>query len=188
MPDPGYSDIELIERCINFDEQACALLYKRYSAWLYSVCLRYVSNKEDAQDILQEAFILIFRNLPQYSKTASFKGWIKRITVNAALASYRKKGAKMAMTNEKYLEEEEFADFSLLLELDNKELLYFIGLLSPGRKQVFNAYIIEGFSHQEIADQLGISAGTSKSQLFDAKRELKKAIDREYAVAKIRNI
>lgn len=179
-------DSELIEKCILFDEKACERLYALHSPWLFSVCLRYASNKDDAQDMLQESFILIFNNLKKYSREGSFKGWMRKITVNCALGTFRKAANKISTQSIDASQENNVIDISFLENLEVDELRYFIDLLSPGRKQVFNAYVVEGYSHKEIAEQLGISEGTSKSQLFDAKRELKLAIEQHFAHAKTR--
>lgn len=181
------ADKALIERCIDLDEAACEQLYRTHSGWLFSVCLRYIPNREDAQDILQEAFILIFKNLSAYTYGGSFKGWMRRITVNCALGFYRKKEQKFPFVSMEDSHSNAAPDLDFMHELDAKELLYFIERLSPGRRQVFNAYAIEGYSHKEIGELLGISEGTSKSQFFDAKRELRKAIEENYSTAKIRD-
>jgi RNA polymerase sigma factor (sigma-70 family) len=184
--DAQNAEKELIERCIRLEEAACERLYRQHSGWLYSVCLRYLPSKEDAQDVLQEAFILIFKNLPAYSFNGSFKGWMRRITVNCALGFYRRKEQVHAFTSLDDSPHQGPVDVGFLHELNAEELLYFIERLSPGRRQVFNAFAIEGYSHKEIAELLGISEGTSRSQFFDAKRELKKAIEENYSIAKTR--
>ncbi len=188
MAELDAQDIEWIEKCLKNDQVAFERLYQKYSPWLYSVCLRYVSNKDDAQDILQDSFILIYNNLKQYSKEASFRGWMKKITVNCALGSFRKKNAAVYTNSKGDAEEQIVIDLDFVNDMDVEELHYFIDKLAPGRKQVFNAYVIEGFSHKEIAQQLGIAEGTSKSQLFDAKRELKLAIDNKFAIAKTKDL
>jgi RNA polymerase sigma factor (sigma-70 family) len=188
VTEQDLQDIEWIERCLNNDQVAFERIYNKYSSWLYSVCLRYVSDRDEAQDILQDSFILIFNNLQQYSKEASFRGWMKKITVNCALGTFRKKNAGLLAKSSGSVEDQIIIDVDFVNEMEVEELHYFIEKLSPGRKQVFNAYIIEGFSHKEISTMMGISEGTSKSQLFDAKRELKLAIEHKYAVAKPKNL
>ncbi|MBP6090557.1 MAG: RNA polymerase sigma factor [Crocinitomicaceae bacterium] len=170
------NEIDLIAKCIQRDRKACAELYALYSGWLYAVCLRYVTDKDEAKDILQDAFVLIFNNLKQYSGTHSFKGWMKKITVNTALGSFRKKNAAV-LKEAKNMDDVVMIDTTLIDALNVEEITYFLSKLSPGRKQIFSAYYIEGFSHKEIAEQLGISEGTSKSQLHDAKKELKKLLE-----------
>ncbi|HLP54943.1 MAG TPA: RNA polymerase sigma factor [Fluviicola sp.] len=159
-------------------------MYQHYSSWLYSLCIRYSANHDDAQDALQESFINIFRSLHQYSRTSNFKAWIKRIAIHTSLAQHKKKNAKIysQMTNE--ITENDFIHTDFISELDADEILFYINKLSPGRKQIFNAYYVEGYSHREIAELLGISEGTSKSQLHDAKKELKLALERNTSIAK----
>lgn len=181
------NEIEWIKKSIKNDASSCEKLYKKHSGWLYSICLRYLNNREDAQDVLQDSFVLIFKNLAQYTFEGNFKGWMRKITVNCALSFYRKQGTQIVAVEDSSKFENSFIDINFLNEIDNQELLYFINLLSPGRKQVFNAYVIEGYSHKEISENLGISEGTSKSQLFDAKRELKKALEQKYSEAKSKN-
>jgi RNA polymerase sigma-70 factor (ECF subfamily) len=151
-------------------------LYATYSNWLYAVCLRYISDQDEAKDVLQDAFVLIFNNLSQYSGTHSFKGWMKKITVNTALGSFRKKNAAV-LKDSKNVEDVVLIDTTLIEAFNLEEISFFLSNLSPGRKQIFSAYYIEGYSHKEIAQELGISEGTSKSQLHDAKKELKKLIE-----------
>ncbi len=172
------TDIELIDQCISGKESAYKLLYERYSGWLYSVTMRYCNDADDAQDVLQDSFIAIFDNLKQYNKDKSFRGWIKKITVNTALAVHRKKNAAVYLNPVREIENVEILDVSLLEKMDVEEINSLIRQLSPGRQQVFNLYFIEGYSHKEIAEMLDISEGTSKSQLFDAKKELKIAIEK----------
>lgn len=171
------TDIELIDLCISKKEYAFKLLYDRYSGWLYAISMRYCNDSDAAQDVLQESFISIFNNLKQYNKEKSFRGWIKKITVNAALAEHRKKNAAVYKYAIREIEKVEILDFSLIEQLEMEEINSLIRQLSPGRQQVFNLFFIEGYSHKEIAEILDIAEGTSKSQLFDAKRELKNAIE-----------
>lgn len=172
------TDIELIERCLSREESGFKLLYEKYSGWLYAVAIRYTSDSDDAKDVLQDSFIAIFNHLEQYNQTKSFQGWIKKITVNNALAVHRKKNAAVYQNSVREIEKVEVLDVSLIEDLDVEEINLLIKQLSPGRQQVFNLYFIEGYSHKEIAEMLQISEGTSKSQLFDAKKELKLAIEK----------
>jgi RNA polymerase sigma-70 factor (ECF subfamily) len=159
-------------------------LYQYYSSWLYALCIRYSSTPDDAQDALQESFINIFKNLHQYSKESNFKAWIKRVTIHTSLAQHKKKNAKVysQMTNE--ISENDAIQTDFIAEMDADEILFYINKLSPGRKQIFNAYYVEGYNHREIAELLGISEGTSKSQLHDAKKELKLALEKNTSIAK----
>ena len=172
---------ELIRACIEGNQRACKELYEQNKGWLYAICLRYHKNGMDAQDSLQESFITIYRNLHSFKAQGSFKGWMRKVTVRCILSSFRKKN-KIAESNF-----ESFADpvdISLLQSLEKDELTFLIERLPTGRKQIFVAHAIDGFSHKEIAEMLCISEGTSKSQFFHARRELREALEKEIVIAK----
>lgn len=166
---------DLIEGCIKGDRQMQELLYHRFSPKMYAVCLRYSGNTEDARDLLQEGFIKIFKNLSKYRGDGSFEGWIRRIFVNTSIEYFRKKVhlQDVTETQERTLEDKEW---NVLDNLAEKDIMKMIHALSPGYKAVFNMHVIEGYSHKEIADMLGINEGTSKSQLARARTVLKKML------------
>ncbi len=143
---------------------------------MYAVCLRYANNSEDAQDLLQEGFIKIFRNLHRFRAEGSFEGWIRRVFVNTAIEHYRKKSAQLSSVSEKEENTIEDTDITALDSLAEQDILNLIQELSPGYKTVFNLYVVEGYSHKEIGEMLGISEGTSKSQLARAKAILQKKV------------
>ncbi|HEY8661169.1 MAG TPA: sigma-70 family RNA polymerase sigma factor [Hanamia sp.] len=151
-------------------------LYKKFSPKMYGVCLRYAGNTEDANDILQEGFIKIFNNIGKFRSEGSFEGWIRRIFVNTSIEHFRKKVKLYNVTEvqENTIEDKELDALDLL---DAKDIISIVNELSPGYKAVFNMHIIEGYSHKEIADILGITEGTSKSQLARAKGVLKKMVE-----------
>ena len=172
---------ELIRACIEGNQRACNELYEQNKGWLYAICLRYHKNLVDAQDSLQESFITIYRNLHSFKAQGSFKGWMRKVTVRCILSSFRKKN-KIAESNF-----ESFADpvdISLLQSLEKDELTFLIERLPAGRKQIFVAHAIDGFSHKEIAEMLAISEGASKSQFFHARRELREALEKDLVIAK----
>jgi len=171
---PAESD--LIKGCINGDPQMQKLLYQRFSSMMYGVCLRYSESNEDANDVLQEGFIKVFKNLYKFRGDGSFEGWIRRIFINTSIEHYRKK-VKLYNVSEVQENTVEDKDLSALDSLATKDILNIINELSPGYKQVFNLHVVEGYSHKEIADMLGITEGTSKSQLARAKGVLKKMIE-----------
>lgn len=143
-------------------------LYRRYSPRMYAVCLRYAGNAEEAEDILQEGFIKVFNKMDSFRNEGSFEGWMRRIFVNTAIEHFRRKKYLLPVT-EKEENTIEGKYISVLDSLSAKDIMQLIQELSPGYRTVFNLYVVEGFSHKEIADQLGISEGTSKSQLSRAK-------------------
>lgn len=170
------SESDLIKGCIEGNPEMQKLLYDLYSSKMYGVCLRYAENAEDANDVMQEGFIKVYRSLPKFRAEGSFEGWIRRIFVNTSIEHYRKKTKKYNITEvqENTIEDNEL---SALDSLATKDILNIINELSPGYKQVFNLHVVEGYSHKEIAEILGITEGTSKSQLARAKGVLKKIIE-----------
>ena len=143
-------------------------LYKRFAPKMYGVCLRYASNSEEAEDILQEGFIKVFNKIGSFRKEGSFEGWIRRIFVNTAIEQFRKKVYLQPITE---MDEDtlEGKYLSVLDRLSEKDIIQLVQQLSPGYRTVFNMYVVEGYTHKQIAEMLGISEGTSKSQLSRAK-------------------
>ena len=161
-------ETDLISGCIEGNRRMQEELYSRFSPRMYAVCLRYAGNAEEAEDILQESFIKIFKKLDSFRSEGSFEGWIRRICVNTAIEHFRRK-RYLQTVSEKEENTIEGKDISVLDKMAAKDILALIKELSPGYRTVFNMYVVEGYTHKEIADMLGISEGTSKSQLSRAK-------------------
>lgn len=153
------------------------LLYKRFSSKMYGVCLRYSGSADDANDLLQEGFIKIYKNLGKFRGEGSFEGWVRRIFVNTAIEHFRKK-VKLYNVSEVQENTIEDTDVTILDTLAVKDIIVLVNELAPGYKTIFNMHVIEGYSHKEIAEILGINEGTSKSQLARAKGVLKKSLDK----------
>ena len=178
------TDIEIIKGCINDDALCQKSLFNRYASSLLGVCMRYARNKEDAEDILQDSFIKIFKKISQFKGEGSFEGWMKRVVVNTALKKYT------VSRYSKELSVEEIKDTMLpnsndvpaFNHLTEKDLLVLIHKLPDGYRIIFNLYVIEGFQHDEIANMLGIQPGTSRSQLVKARQMLQREI---YQIQKI---
>src|SRR5436305_8934014 len=150
-------------------------LYRKYAPKMYAVCLRYAGNAEEAEDILQEGFIKVFSKIGSFRKDGSFEGWIRRIFVNTAIEQFRKKIHLQPVTE--YEENTIEGKYSSVLDsLAEKDIIQLIQQLSPGYRTVFNMYVIEGYTHKQIAEALGISEGTSKSQLSRAKQILQEMV------------
>lgn len=164
----NISESDLIVGCLEGNRRMQEELYRRFSPRMYAVCLRYTSNAEEAQDILQEGFIKVFKKLDSFRSEGSFEGWVRRIFVNTAIEHFRRKRYLMPVT-EKEENTIEGKYTSALDDLAEKDVMTLIQELSPGYRTVFNLYVVEGYTHKEIADMLGISEGTSKSQLSRAK-------------------
>ncbi|NND06814.1 MAG: RNA polymerase sigma factor [Saprospiraceae bacterium] len=165
------TEVELIKKCSQKDRKAQNLLYDQYAPLLFAICRRYLRQKEDAEDVLLESFYKIFANISNFKGQGSFEGWMKRITINQALMFLRKKqnlNLSIAAVSHK-LYDAEFNAEDLLFE---KDILCVLDQLPVGYRTVFNLYVVEGFKHREIAEKLGISINTSKSQLIQAKKKL----------------
>jgi RNA polymerase sigma-70 factor (ECF subfamily) len=162
---------ELIKSCKAQHRKAQQSLYDRYAPVLFGICRRYVKQHEDAEDVLLEVFYKIFTNIKQYKGKGSFEGWIKRIAVNESLMFLRKK-RNFNISVDVYpvdVREKSHAVDELLFE---KDILVLLEKLPTGYRTIFNLYVVEGYKHREIADKLGISINTSKSQLILAKKRM----------------
>jgi len=169
--------IEIIEQCQKNDRKAQELLYRRYSNVLFSICLRYSGNYENAQDVFQEGFILIFKKITQYSFSGSFEGWIKRVMVNLNLEKHRQKEIWLTEIEENMpLIDEEDNDLNDFQNVDYQDLIKYVQNLPTQYRQVFNLYVFEEYTHNEIAESLKISPGTSKSNLSRAREILRKEL------------
>ncbi|MFN5325075.1 MAG: RNA polymerase sigma factor [Bacteroidota bacterium] len=175
MNSAEMSEKELIEGCIRNHPAAQEALFKRFSGKMLAVCCRYTANKSEAEDILQDGFIKVFQKLDLFRGDGSLEGWIKRIMVNTALDLLRRN--KKLIMNE-LGEEWEVADPGLKPgdSIQAKDLMLLIQTLPNGFRTVFNLYAIEGYSHKEIGDLLGISESTSKSQYSRARAQLQKLL------------
>lgn len=166
---------EIVKQSLEGNVKAQRQLFDNYSSILLGVCRRYAKNQYQADDIFQEAFINIFNNLHQWSaEKGAFQPWIYRITVNTAIAIIKKENKHLASDVEEELNISSH-DVNLDEQLSFQDLQKIIDELPDGQKLIFNLYAIEGYTHREIAEQLGINEGTSKSQLAKARNNLKKS-------------
>jgi len=169
---------EVFEKCLHNEPHAQEALYKAYSSRMFGVCLRYAGNRMEAEDILQEGFIKVFRNLSSVSSHEAFESWIYRIMINTAITFYKK---QLKFQNEVSLKNET-RDATIpedaLSKLSYNELLRILQGIPPGYRTVFNLYVIDGYSHREIGEMLGIAENTSKTQLFRAKATMRKILMR----------
>ncbi|MBS1657932.1 MAG: sigma-70 family RNA polymerase sigma factor [Bacteroidetes bacterium] len=165
----------LISGCIIGDRKMQEELYRIFSPKMFAICMRYCSNYQEAEDLLQEGFIKVFGNISRFRNEGSFEGWMKRIFVNTAIEGFRKNHFLNNMMEVEEMKNDivQEDDFH---QLSAADLLRMVQALSPGYRTVFNLYAIEGYNHQEIADMLGISVGTSKSQLARARYILQKMV------------
>lgn len=166
---------ELISGCLKRDGGAQRLLYETYSPKMFGLCCRYVKDPMDAEDVLVTSFTKVFDKIHQFKNEGSFEGWIRKIVVNEALTFLRR---HRAMYLEIDLEQADYQpDYQSLSDhLEAEDLVGIIQTLPTGYRIVFNLYAIDGYSHKEIADQLGISENTSKSQLSRARTYLQRIL------------
>jgi len=171
------SESNIIEGCLNENKIHQSELYKRYSGKMMGVCLRYANSRMDAEDMLQDGFIKIFDNIRKFRQEGSLEGWVRRIMVNNALNKIRANKIQFEDINENgnYLAD---SNANIIDKLNEKVLLDIISKLPKGYKYVFNMFVIEGYSHKEIADNLGIEETSSRSQYAKAKKYLQQQINK----------
>jgi len=166
---------QLIKGCIQRNVDCQRMLFEQYAGRMMTICLRYSCDRPEAEDMLQEAFIKIFSHIGQYKFEGSFEGWMKRIVVNCALKMIQKKRIRFSeLSNQDLIPTQ--TDSYALSSLTEDELLKLISKLPDGYRIVFNLYVMEEYSHDEIAVLLGIEATTSRSQLVKARKLLQKQI------------
>ncbi len=169
--------ITLANKCIKGDPRAQRELFEMYAPKMMGVCLRYMKDQMQAEDVLQDGFVKVFTKLQKYEGNGSLEGWVRRIMVNTALDHLRKSNkfnANISMDDVDYKVE---SDSDALSDLMEEDLLKLIQDMPDGYKTVFNMFAIEGYSHKEISDQLGISENTSKSQYSRAKAYLRTKLE-----------
>lgn len=170
------NDRELLEGCLRRDSKAQAALYHQYKGRFFGICRRYAQSKEDAEDIFQDAFVKIFLNLNELRNAEQLSAWIRRVVVNVCVDYYHKRVNFVDFNEVPEVASHDWQGDSVISQMSNQELLSAVNELPDGARMVFNLYVIDGYTHQEIADMLHISEGTSKSQLFFAKKILKKKL------------
>ncbi len=168
-------DIEIIKGCLREDPACQKTLFERYAPKMFTVCRRYARHHMEAEDMMQDGFVKVFDNLEQFSFKGSFEGWIRRIMVNTALKHYRKSSFQKEQIG--------FEDYQTatvapeaISALGEEEIMNLIANLPDGYRVVFNLYVLEGFSHQEIGEALKIAESTSRSQLVKARKMLQSRI------------
>lgn len=170
------ADIELINGCINDDRRAQELLYKQFYGPMSTICLRYTRNQEDAIEVLHNGFLKVYKNIHTYDAAkASLYTWIRTIIVNSAIDFIRQRG-KFYNHIELEKAEEPAIDADAVQRMSSRELLRLVQQLTPATQGVFNLYVIEGYNHREIANLLGISEGTSKWHLSEARKQLQQLL------------
>ena len=175
---------QLIHDCKKNDRKAQEQLYRQFAPKMFSLCLKYSCNYAEAQDNLQESFLLIFEKIQQYEFKGAFEGWLKRVVINYILQQFRKKRLLNSIDDQDFEEVEVELEEGISVEF----LMKIIQELPDRYRLVFNLTVFENYTHQEIADALGISVGTSKSNLSRAKLILKKKIENNTGSTKMPSI
>ncbi len=178
------NDTKLVRACKAGDRSAMKFLYERFYGVMLGVCQRYAAHDADAQDLVQDGFLKVFGDLHSFSGKGSLEGWIRRVMINNALMQLRKKKVEFAVEDPESAGRTNYADIGdeteqneiSRIDFSKKELIDIIRTLPAGFGQVLNMYVIDGYKHREIAEILGISEGTSKSQLNRARKLMKQKI------------
>lgn len=175
---------QLIKGCLSGDRSCQRRIYDLYGSKMMALCLRYSRNREEAEEVLQDGFLRLYKCIKQYKKTGSFEGWLRKIMINCALQRYRGRSNLYRVISladhHKFL----IAKYDFTERLSEKELIGLIQTLPTVYRMVFNLYVFEGMKHKEIALLLDISEGTSKSNLSDARAILKKTLTRNLEMTK----
>ena len=175
---------QLIQGCLKGDRQCQNGLYDFFASKMFIICLRYAKNREEAEEVLQEVFLKVFDHIHQFKFAGSFEGWMRKIMVNCALQKYRNKTNLHPVISIEVAPIENMGNEDIISKLGTKELLKMVQQLPPAYRLVFNLYVFEGLKHREIAAHLGISEGTSKSNLSDARAILQKTVANSLEVTK----
>lgn len=180
-----WNEDTLIKGCIAWDRAAQNRLYCMFCSKMLAVCFRYSKNKEEAEDTLQEGFLKVFENIKSFKREGSLEGWIRRIMVNTAIQKFRKNASMISVESienvSSSLNQHSFED--TMSQLSAKELIALIQTLPPKCQMVFNLFVFEGLKHKEIGERLGITEGTSKSNLSDARTILQRLVTSSRRIA-----
>lgn len=171
------TEAELIDGCLRGRQLAQKLLYDKYAGKMMAVCLRYAQTTFEAEDVLQEGFLTVFRTLASFRRECPLEFWIRRIMINAALRQHRRNASLVAVSDGDYPETLASEEFTLS-NYNFQELLKMVQELAPRYRMVFNLYAIEGYTHKEIGELLSITEGTSKSQYSRARVILQTKLER----------
>lgn len=181
-----YNEEDFIRACIAKDGVALKKLYEDHYPIMFPICRRYANNEEDALDILHDGFIKVFKNIDKYQVGTSLTAWIKRVMVNTSIDYYRKETRRRSVDIEdaKSLASD---NPDALSEISAEEIIHLLQHLSPQYRSVFNLYVIEGYSHKELAEMLNITESTSRSNLVKARTKLKELLAVKYDVLSFSN-
>ncbi len=176
----------LLAGCREMRRESQKLLYQEFYSYGMSICLRYADNRDEAAEILNDGFMKIFQNIKRFDLARPFKPWLRKIMVNTSINHYHQKQRALKLEeieNARHRSEQE----SILSGISYQEIIIMLQKLPPAYRTVFNLYVIEGYKHEEIASMLGVSTGTSKSNLFKAKEHLKRILNTFFVTENVKN-
>ncbi|MBI3501952.1 MAG: sigma-70 family RNA polymerase sigma factor [Bacteroidetes bacterium] len=188
LPENPEALFEIIEGCIRGERNCQQKIYESFYGTMMGLCLRYTKDKDDALDVLQDGFIKVFLNLKHFGNKGSLEGWMRKIMVNTAIDFYRRNKKSLLFADSEYVEKnaeevtEENNNEEEFLSISASEIMEAVQQLTPAYRTVFNMYVVDGYTHKEIAEQLGINEGTSKSNFAKAKKNLKKVLAKKTKV------
>jgi RNA polymerase sigma-70 factor (ECF subfamily) len=171
---------EIIQGCQKRQRKSQKELYKMFYAYGMSITLRYADSREQAAEVLNDAFMKVFTNIEKYDPDRPFKPWLRQIIVNTAINQYHKNQNKLQKTDLDSINQQPARKQEVLSGMSYDEIIEMVQQLSPAYRTVFNLYVIEGFKHKEIADMLDIAVGTSKSNLSKAKKNLQSIVEKNF--------
>jgi RNA polymerase sigma factor (sigma-70 family) len=175
----AMTDSELVHGCLDGSRRHQKALYDRYAPYMMGVCMRYAASEEEAEDLLQEGFVTVFRKLGSFEGRGELGGWMRKVFLNTALMNFRKTKhlqQQQELESVRHPADEGEDPFAKVAAAD---LMHMLQSLPAGARVIFNLYAVEGFEHHEIAAQLGVSVGTSKSQYSRARALLREKIEQE---------
>jgi RNA polymerase sigma factor (sigma-70 family) len=176
-----FSEIDIINGCINGERQWQKRLYDSYASKMLGVCMRYAKDRSEAEDMLQEGFIKVFQNIDRFKHEGSFEGWIRRIMVFTSINAYKHRSRKF----QEDLDNEEIdAPYNddIVDKISAKEIIMLMQHMPEGYRMVFNLYAVEGYTHKEIGEMLNIAEGTSKSQFSRARMFMQQLLAKHYKI------
>lgn len=168
---------ELLDGCLSKNRRSQELLYKQFYGYAMSICLRYTRSRDEAKEILNDGFLKVFTKLDSFDSNRSFKTWLGRIMINTALDHYRQE-VRRDVFDDVEVADQVAVDETVISKLAHEELVGLIQKLTPSYRIVFSLSVIDGFTHEEIAEQLGISVGASKSNLSRAREKLREMLSK----------
>lgn len=175
------SENDIIYGCIKGQREYQQALYEQYSSKMLGVCMRYAKDKAEAEDMLQEGFIKVFQNINKFKFEGSFEGWVRRIMIFTAINMFKHRTRKFQEDLDKEYYDASYDD-QMIERISVKEIMVLVQQMPEGYRMVFNLYAIEGYTHKEIGQMLGIAEGTSKSQYSRARQYMQDVLAKHYKI------